>query len=92
MVKDQTMKLRDCSTGRRKNTQDDFKSLMIKTMRIVAVSRPCGRIAPYIYLSKRSLTAGMMYSCTRGHLNIRRISMGTAMKSHLISKTISEQT
>ena len=61
-------------------------------MRIAAVSRPCGRIAPYKYPSKRSLTAGMTYSCTREQLHIRRISMGTAMKSHLLSKTISEQT
>ena len=61
-------------------------------MKIVAVSRSCGRIAPYKYPSRRSLMAGMMYSCMREHLHIRRISMGTAMKSHLLSKTISEQT
>ena len=57
--------------------------------------RSCGRIAPYKYPSKRSLTAGMMYLCLSGHrlrLNIRRTSMGTAMKSHSLSKTISEQT
>ena len=61
-------------------------------VKIVAVSRSYGRIAPYKYLSRRSLMAGMMYSCMREQLHIRRISMGTAMKSHLLSKTISEQT